>query len=56
MFLWVLWSSGLVPVKCIENTEEWEGVSIESFQVPGAAGAVTCIFYLLLSVNLSGSS
>lgn len=33
MFLWVLWSSGLVPVKCIEGTEEWEGVSIEPCQM-----------------------
>lgn len=44
MFLWVLRSSGLVPVKCIEGTEEWEGVNIDSFQVPGAAGVVTCFF------------
>lgn len=56
MFLWVLWSSGLVPVKCIEGTEEWEGVSIESCWVPDATGVVTCISYLLLSINLSDSS
>lgn len=28
MFLWVLWSSGLVPVKCIEGTEEWKGLAL----------------------------